>query len=43
MFRFRSVSYIVIAPASTGSDSNSSRAVIATDRTNREILSGFML
>jgi len=33
----------VIAPASTGSDSNSSKAVIAIDHTNSGIRSGFML
>lgn len=42
MFRLRSVSSIVIAPASTGSDSNSSSAVMATDHTNSGIRSGFM-
>lgn len=35
MFRFRSVSNIVIAPASTGNDSSSSTAVIATAHTNK--------
>ena len=34
---------MVTAPASTGSDNNSSRAVMATDHTNRGIHSGFML
>lgn len=43
VFRFRSVSSIVIAPASTGSDNKSSRAVMATDHTNRGIRSGFIL
>lgn len=33
----------MIAPASTGSDRSSSRAVMATDHTNRGIRSGFML
>jgi hypothetical protein len=33
----------VIAPARTGKDRSSSRAVIAIDHTNSEILSGFML
>jgi hypothetical protein len=33
----------VNAPANTGSDSNSSRAVMAIDHTNRGIRSGFML
>ena len=42
VFRFRSVNSIVIAPASTGSDRRSRRAVIATDHTNRGIRSGFM-
>lgn len=32
----------MIAPASTGSDSKSSSAVIATDHTNSGIRSGFM-
>ncbi len=32
----------MIAPASTGSDSRSRRAVMATDHTNRGIRSGFM-
>lgn len=42
VLRFRSVSSMVIAPASTGSDKSSSRAVIATDQTNSGIRSGFM-
>jgi len=33
----------VIAPARTGRESNSNRAVIAIDHTNRGIRSGFML
>jgi len=33
---------MVIAPASTGRDRSSSRAVIATDHTNSGIRSGFM-
>jgi hypothetical protein len=33
----------VIAPANTGSDNNSSSAVMAIDHTNRGIRSGFML
>lgn len=33
----------MIAPASTGSDNKSSRAVMATDHTNRGIRSGFIL
>lgn len=40
MFRFRSVNNIVIAPASTGRESKSRRAVMATDQTNRGIRSG---
>jgi len=43
VFRLRSVSSIVIAPARTGRESNSSRAVMAIDHTNRGIRSGFML
>ena len=43
VFRLRSVSSIVIAPARTGSDSNSSRAVVAIDHTNSGIRSGFIL
>lgn len=39
----RSVNNIVIAPASTGKDSRSSRAVIAIDHTNSGIRSGFIL
>jgi hypothetical protein len=36
-------SNIVIAPARTGSDNNSSRAVMAIDHTNSGIRSGFLL
>ena len=43
IFRLRSVNSIVIAPARTGRDSRSSRAVMAIDHTNRGIRSGFML
>jgi len=43
VFRLRSVSSIVIAPARTGRDSSNSRAVIAIDHTNSGIRSGFML
>jgi hypothetical protein len=43
VFRLQSVSNIVIAPARTGRDSSSSRAVIAIDHTNRGIRSGFIL
>lgn len=43
MFKLRSVSNIVIAPARTGRDSRSSRAVMAIDHTNSGIRSGFML
>jgi hypothetical protein len=39
VFRFRSVNNIVIAPARTGSESRSNRAVIATAHTNRGIRS----
>lgn len=39
VFRFRSVRSIVMAPARTGSDNSSSRAVIATAHTNRGIRS----
>lgn len=39
MLKLRSVSNIVIAPASTGNDSSSRTAVIKTDQTNRGILS----
>lgn len=35
VFRFRSVSSMVIAPASTGSDSRRRIAVIRTDQTNK--------
>jgi len=42
VFRLRSVNNIVIAPASTGSDSRSSSAVTAIDHTNSGIRSGFM-
>jgi hypothetical protein len=43
VFKLRSVNSIVIAPASTGSDNNSNRAVMAIDHTNSGIRSGFML
>ena len=43
MFRLRPVSNIVIAPARTGRDNNSRRAVIVIDHTNSGIRSGFML
>lgn len=39
VLKFRSVNNIVIAPASTGSDSSSRMAVINTDQTNRGICS----
>lgn len=39
VLRFRSVRSIVIAPASTGKESNSKRAVIPTDQTKRGIRS----
>lgn len=35
VFKFRSVNNIVIAPASTGKESNSNKAVINTAHTNR--------
>lgn len=41
MFRFRSVNNIVIAPASTGSESSRSTAVRITDHGNRGVLSAF--
>jgi hypothetical protein len=43
VFKLRSVNNIVIAPARTGSDNNSNRAVIAIDHTNSGIRSGFIL
>lgn len=48
VFRFRSVSSIVMPAAKTGSDSRRRTAVIRTDQTNRgvwywEIAAGFML
>jgi hypothetical protein len=39
VFKFRSVSNIVIAPANTGKDSNKRIAVINTDQTNKGIRS----
>jgi hypothetical protein len=39
VFKLRSVNNIVIAPASTGRDSNNRRAVIATAQTNKGIRS----
>jgi len=39
VFRFRSVSSIVIAPAKTGSDRRSKIAVKKTDQTNRGVRS----
>jgi hypothetical protein len=42
VLKFRSVNSIVMAPASTGKDSNSKRAVINTDHTNRGIRSNVM-
>ena len=35
VFKFRSVSNIVIAPANTGKDNNNNKAVIPTDHTNK--------
>jgi len=43
VFRLRSVSSIVIAPARTGRDRRRSSAVIPIDHTNSGIRSGFML
>lgn len=48
VFKFRSVSSIVIPAASTGKDSNSKIAVIKTDHTNKgvwycDIAGGFIL
>lgn len=43
MFKLRSVNNIVIAPASTGKDNSSSKAVMAIDHTNSGIRSGFIL
>jgi|LQAB01.1.fsa_nt_gi hypothetical protein len=43
VFKFRSVNNIVMAPASTGNDSNNKMAVIITAHTNRGICSDFML
>jgi hypothetical protein len=43
VFKLRSVSSIVIAPASTGRDKSSSRAVIPTDHTNKGIRSKVIL
>lgn len=43
VFRLRSVSNIVIAPARTGRDSRSNKAVMAIDHTNSGIRSGFIL
>lgn len=37
VFRLRSVSSMVMAPASTGRDKSNRRAVIKTDHTNRGI------
>lgn len=39
MFKFRSVNNIVIAPAKTGRDNKSNKAVITTDQTNNGIRS----
>jgi hypothetical protein len=39
VFKLRSVKSIVIAPARTGNDSSNSKAVIATDQTNKGIRS----
>lgn len=43
MLKFRSVSSIVIAPASTGSAKRSKIAVIITDHTNKGVFSKFIL
>ena len=42
VFRLRSVSNIVIAPARTGSDNSNSRAVMAIDHSNSVTRSGFI-
>ena len=42
VFKFRSVNNIVIAPARSGSDRSSSRAVVAIDHTNSGIHWGFI-
>jgi len=39
VFKFRSVDSIVIAPASTGADNKSNKAVITTEQTNKGIRS----
>jgi len=38
VLKFRSVNNIVIAPAKTGNDSNSKKAVINTAQTNKGVL-----
>ena len=43
VFKFRSVSSIVIAPAKTGKDKSSRMAVINTDQTNNGIWSIFIV
>lgn len=43
VFKFRSVSSIVIAPARTGRDSSKRIAVMNTDQTNRGTISNFIL
>lgn len=43
VFAFRSVSNIVIAPASTGRDSRSRTAVMKTDQENSGVCCGFCL
>jgi hypothetical protein len=43
VFKFRSVSNIVIAPANTGKESNNNKAVIITDQTNKGNWSNFIL
>ena len=43
VFRFRSVSSMVIAPASTGRDRRSNKAVRTTDHGKRGVLSPFCL
>ena len=42
VLKFRSVNNIVIAPASTGNDSNNKKAVIKTDQTNKGVLCMYM-
>jgi len=43
VFKFRSVSNIVMAPAKTGRDNSRRTAVMNTDHTNKGTISNFML